>query len=416
MRRIYCRICESSRLLPVLDLGATALANRFLNPGQVAEDEPKFPLRVVLCQDCGLVQLDEDVAPQVLFEDYIYVSGTSDWVARHSERLARVLCRRYRVGGGDLVLEAGSNDGTTLRAFQWQGARVLGVEPAENLARLAREQHIATLAAFFDEPVAREIREQHGPAKLFLARHVLAHVGDLQGFVQGIKQVLHPEGVGVIEAADLAALNERLEFDTIYHEHRCYFSLAVLLRLFQRFRLNVIDVDRVPIHGGSLLLQVAHEEGPHDVSARVEALLRREEQHRLTSPKTWRRFARRVAEVREEINAFLELQSRRGLRVAGYGAAAKANTLLAYCDIRTDRLPYIADKSPHKQGLLSPGQHIPVVSPVRLLEDRPEVTLILAWNFADEIATQQAGYRRLGGRFAVPLPTPHFVGTEEVAA
>ncbi len=416
MRRFYCRICESSRLVPVLDLGATPLANRLLRPDETADGEPLFPLRMVLCLDCGLVQLDEDVPPDLLVADYLTAPGGSDWMAWHSERLARALCGRHRVRIGDLVLEAGSGDGATLLAFQWQGARVLGVEPVERLAQRARAQHVESLAAFFNEPVARAIREQYGPAKLFVARHVLARAEDLQGFVQGIKHVLAPEGVGVIEVPHVAALYERLEFDTIYHEHRCYFSLTVLMHLLARFRLTVIDVDRLPMQGGSLLVQAVHEEAPHPISPRVETLLRKEEEHLLASPGTWRRFAKRVAEVRDEIHAFLELQGRRGLRLAGYGAAERANTLLAYCDIGPDQLPYIADKNPNRQGRLTPGRHIPVVPLARLLEDRPDLTLILAWNFADEIAWQQAAYRRLGSRFALPLPTPHFVGTQEVAA
>jgi len=416
VQRSTCRICEARRPALVLDLGATALANRFLRPEQLGEPEPYYPLRLVLCPECGLVQLDEDVPPEVLFKDYLYVSGTSDAVARHSERLAAKLSRRYGLEAGDLVLEAGSNDGTLLRAFQKQDARVLGIEPAENLAQLARARRVHTVAEFFSERLAREIRAEHGTAKLFLARHVLAHVADLHDFVSGLRHVLDREGVAVIEVPHVADLLERLEFDTIYHEHRCYFSLEVLRRLFQRHGLALIDVERVALHGGSLLLQVAHANSSHAPGTRVAAMARYEERFRLDSPLTWQRFARRVADLRADIIGFMDEQHRRGVRLAGYGAAAKGNTLLAYCDIGRDRLPYIVDKSPHKQGLLTPGQHIPVESPVRLLRDCPDVTLVLAWNFADEIASQQMEYLARGGRFAVPIPLPQLVGMQEVAA
>jgi hypothetical protein len=411
MEVTHCRVCQSQRLDLVLDLGRTALANRFLRPDQLGEQEPTFPLRVELCGDCGLVQLDEEVPREILFKNYLYASGTSGLVQSHARWLADSLTQRYHLGSQDLIMEAASNDGTVLKEFRWQGLPVLGIEPAENIAAGAIERGIPTIVDFFDERLARTLREQYGPARLFLARHVLAHVGDLHGFVQGIKVVLADDGVALVEVPHVAELFRQLEFDTIYHEHLCYFSAAVLQTLFRQFGLSIIDVDRVPIHGGSLLVHVAHD-GPHAISPRVVEILSQEDNLQLDQIETWRSFARRVAHVKEELLRFLDGIRARGESLAGYGAAAKANTLLAYCGIGAERLSYIVDQSPLKQGLLTPGHHIPVYGPELLLERLPNVTLILAWNFAAEIFEQLAEYRRRGGRFAVPLPAPRFLGKE----
>jgi hypothetical protein len=238
---------------------------------------------------------------------------------------------------------------------------------------------------------------------------VLAHVSDLHGFGAGIKHVLAEDGIAVLEVPHVGAMVDGLAFDTIYHEHLCYFSLAVLRRLFDRFGLGLVDATLLPIHGGSLLVEVAHADGPYRFSRRISPFLEHEQRQELAAPATWRRFADRVVRLREELPAFLDRLLAGGLRLAGYGAPAKGNTLMCYCGIGPDRLPYVVDKSPFKQGLLTPGQHVPVHDPRRLLEDRPDVVLILAWNFADEIVAQQAEYRRRGGRFLVPVPRPRFL-------
>ena len=404
-----CRSCEGNNLDLFLDLGKTALANRFLRPDQLHDPEPFFPLRVALCCDCGLVQLDKEVAPDLLFKDYVYVSGTSAAIRRHARWLADYLTRKYRVGRQDLVVEVASNDGTVLKEFRWQDLRVLGVEPAANVAALAIDQGIATEVTFFDEQLARIIRSCHGPAQLLLARHVLAHVADLHGFVKGIKELLAPNGVAIFEVPHLAELYENLEFDTIYHEHLCYFSAEVLQTLFTRFDLTVIDIDRLPIHGGSLLVHVAHGGATHDTSPQVARVLKEEAGLNLRSLETWKAFARRVALFREELSQFLDDIAGQGKTLAGYGAPAKSTTLLSYCGIGPDRLPFIVDQNPWKQGLLTPGKKIPIYGPEMLLKSQPDVTLILAWNFAAEILHQQAEYREKGGRFAVPIPAPRFV-------
>jgi SAM-dependent methyltransferase len=416
MKVQQCRLCESKDLHLFLDLGKTALANRFLREadaasllGRLPEPEPFFPLRVVLCQDCGLVQLDEEVAREILFKNYIYVSGTSAVVRRHAQWLADYLIHKYGVRRQGLVVEAASNDGTLLKEFRWQGLRILGVEPAANVAALAIDQGIPTLMKFFDQELARTIRDTYGPAQLFIARHVLAHVTDLHGFVRGIKEILAPDGVALIEVPHLAELYENLEFDTIYHEHLCYFSLEVLHTLFQRSELTVIDVDRLPIHGGSILVHVGHAAVTREASPRLPMILKEEADLRLRNLETWQAFAHRVGRLKEEMLDFLDDMIRQGKSLAAYGAPAKGNTLLSYCGIGPDRLPFIVDQSPWKQGLLTPGHHIPILAPEMLLRRQPDVTLILAWNFAAEVCQQQAEYRQRGGRFAVPIPGPCFL-------
>jgi novobiocin biosynthesis protein NovU/D-mycarose 3-C-methyltransferase len=403
-----CRICESPSLHPVLDLGRTALANRFLRPDRLGEPEPTYPLRLVRCGGCGLIQIDETVPRELLFSDYVYVSGTSDAVVRHAARLARRLTDRLGLRRGDLVLEAASNDGTVLRAFQPFGVRTLGIEPAANVAERARAGGVDTVCEFFDAGSARSLRESHGPARLVLARHVLAHAADLHGFVSGLREVIADDGVVAIEVPHLLPFHDRLEYDTVYHEHLCYFSVEVLQTLFARHGLELLDAEEVDLHGGSVLLTAQRKGGPRFRRGGVGRLLAREERAGLHHPATWETFARRARRsrdtLRDEIGGLLAT----GQSLAGYGAAAKGMTLLAFCGLGPGEIPFIADKSPLKQGLLTPGHHIPVCEPDRLRREPPDVLLVLAWNFAAEVAAQQADYLRRGGRLLLPVPQAHY--------
>lgn len=406
-----CRICSAENLEPILDFGETALANRFLRPEEIDVPEPFFPLRLMLCGTCGLVQLDVNVPRELLFKDYIYVSGTSDLVHKHARWLVSTLSRRYRLDPSDLIVEAASNDGTVLKAFRQQGFRVLGVEPAGNIAALARAAGIPTAEEFFDESVARQIRKTAGPAGFFLARHVLAHVTDLHGFAAGIRDVLGPHGIAAVECPHLAPMYRKLEFDQVYHEHLCYYSARALGTLFARHGLKIIDIDKVAIHGGSILVHLAHEKSPHQATSRVAAVFAEEDDLQLSRSTAWRRFAEQVESWREQMLLLLDHLRARGLSLAGYGAAAKGNSLLAYCGLTTREIPFLVDKSPHKQGLLTPGSHIPVLPVQELLSRQPDATLILAWNFAGEIVKQQAEYQRRGGRFIVPIPSPKLLAS-----
>jgi SAM-dependent methyltransferase len=404
----HCRVCGDPSLLPILDLGVTALANSFLRPDQASDPEPRFPLRLVLCQGCGLVQLDEKVPPELMFKHYLYVTGTSDLARSHAQFLASSLSARFGLSGRDRVFEAASNDGTVLRAFQQRGLPVLGIEPAENIAARAAEDGVPTRCAFFGTATADRLRAEVGPAKLILARHVLAHVDDQIDFARGLARVLTDDGVAVVECPWLAPFFEQLEYDTVYHEHHCYFSVAVLQELFRLVGLELIDVSEVAIHGGSVLVVAQRQGGPRPRAASVGQFLRREDDLGLRDPDRWAWFATQVEAQREALREELARLARAGQSLAGYGAPAKGMTLLAYCGIGPDQLPYIVDKSPYKQGLLTPGHHIPVLPAEELLRRRPDVTLLLSWNFAAEVVRQQEQYTRRGGRFLLPLPGPRY--------
>lgn len=407
MRVTQCRVCDSCDLDLFLDLGTTALANRFLRAEQLAEPEPCFPLRLVLCRQCGLVQIDEEVPPEVLFKNYIYFSGTSELVKVHAAELARHFSSTYGLKAGDLVLEAASNDGTVLRAFQLHACRTVGIEPAENIAAVASADGVETICDFFGPAAAERFHASHGQARLFLARHVLAHVADLRGFVAGMAAVLHPEGVAAVEVPHLLPFHDNLEYDTVYHEHLCYFSVRVLRYLLERFGLELIDVREAAIHGGSIVVTAQRHGGPWPVQASVARIIAREDEKKLATPSTWQRFARNVERNREELLTELARLHRRGSRLAGYGAPAKGMTLLSFCGIGPETIPYLVDRSPHKQGLFTPGGHIPIHESERLLSEQPDAVLLLAWNFAAEIARQQAEYLRRGGKFLLPIPRVH---------
>jgi hypothetical protein len=404
-----CRACRQDDLHPILDYGRTALANRFLRADQCGRPEPTVPLRLVLCKACGLVQIDETVPPKELFQNYVYVTGTSDQAVRHADRLAERIVERYQLGSRDLVVEAASNDGTVLKAFAARGVRTLGIEPALNIAMQADADGVPTMAVYFGDKTADYVRSTAGPASVFLARHVLAHVPDLHGFLRGARMVLAEDGVAMVECPHLLPFYENLEFDTVYHEHMCYFSATVLQTIGMACGLELIDVDEVDIHGGSIVVTFQPVGGPRFATPAVEEMLDRETAAGLTQPEPWDAFARLAAKARQQLVAELRRLKAQGKRVAGYGAAAKGMSLLAFLGIGPDLLPYIVDKNPLKQGLYTPGHHIPVFGPEKLLDDQPDVVLILAWNFAREIIAQQGEYAAAGGRFLLPLPEPKYV-------
>jgi SAM-dependent methyltransferase len=397
-----CRSCGSNHLDVVLDLGTSALADRLLTTEQLDQPEARYPLRLVFCHDCSLVQIDHTVPPTELFcNDYPYFSSVSDALQAHTIANVQELIARRGLRPGHRVIELASNDGYLLKHYLAAGISVLGIDPAEPPARAAQAIGVETLIDFFTVDLAARLAEQGLAADVLHANNVLAHVADTNGFVEGIARVLKPTGMAVLEFPYVRDLIDHCEFDTIYHQHLCYFSVTAVDKLFRRHGLFLNDVRRIPIHGGSLRLYVERAE---DVQPSVTSLIDEERQLGLTSVDYYRDFAARVEGLRQSLSALLKDLKARGKRIAGYGAPAKGCTLLNYFGIGTDVMPYTVDKNRFKQGRYMPGTHQPIFAPERLLEDRPDYALLLPWNFADEIIAQQADYLAKGGRFIVPIP------------
>lgn len=404
-----CRICGSSDLHFFLKFGPTPLANRFIKPGQEHETEPFYPLDVCLCKKCYLVQLGFVVPPEILFRDYIYFSSTSDTIRSHFASLAEEVLENY-ASKGDLIVEIASNDGVLLKNMLGRGVRPLGIEPATNIARVANEAGVETLNDFFNSQTARKILTGRGAARVILANNVFAHIPDLNDCVMGMELLLDRNGTLIIEFPHLYDLYKNLEFDTIYHEHLSYFSLKPLMYLFSKAGMEIFDAKKFPVHGGTLRIYVQKKGGMRKVnSAGLSQLLSEEEKLGLYSPEAYDKFAGDVKRLRAELVSLLSGLKEKGKRIAIYSAPAKGNTLLNYCKIGTGLVDYAVDKSPAKQGLLTPGMHIAVFGLEKLRTDRPDYLLILAWNFKDEIMAQQASFAAAGGHFIIPVPQPLIV-------
>ena len=407
--RTDCRACGEARLTRFLVLGPQPLANANLKAAADAAAEQRFPLDVYFCESCSLVQLADVIDPEVLFRNYIYVTGTSDTIAEHNKRYAKTVKDVLGLGAQDLVVEVASNDGSLLKCFRDEGVRTLGVEPATNIAAIARAAGIDTVNEFFDAPTGEKLRGERGAARAVIGNNVLAHVDDTQGFLRGARALIDGDGLVITEVPYAREMLERLEYDTVYHEHLCYFSVTSLLRLCESVGLVMVRADEVPVHGGSLRMYAGrkehyrtHGDGPLQMAADERAI-------GLTSLDRWRAFARDVESQRAALMSLLKELNASGKTVAGYGAPAKGNTLLNYCGISADLLPYTVDRSPLKQGTLTPGMHIPVLPAEVLVERQPDYVLILAWNFAEEVMRQQSEYRRRGGQFIIPIPMPKVV-------
>lgn len=412
--RTTCRSCDSANWKQVLSLGQTPLADRLLTEAMLQEDEPHFPLNIYFCPDCGLMQIAETVSPEKLFcEDYPYYSSFSPALLKHNRENALELIERQKLNKDSLVIELASNDGYMLKNFKEQGIPVLGIDPADGPAKVAQEAGIETLCTFFTVELARKLRDEGRQADVMVANNVLAHVPDTNGFVKGISILLKDDGVMSIEVPYARDLIDHCEFDTIYHEHLCYFSVTALNHLFNRHGLYINDIRHVPIHGGSLRVFVGHKPvtGPA-----AQKMLDDEKQAGVDQFGFYEHFAHRVEGVKHDLHKMLSDLKAEEKTIAAYGAAAKGATLINYINISPDLVDFVVDRNTYKHGKYMPGMHIPVHPCEKLLSEKPDYVLILAWNFAEEIMQQQEEYLKGGGSFIVPVPQPRIVRPEEILA
>ena len=403
MTTFHCRSCGKSHGRLVLDLGIQPLANKLLQTSDLSRPELKFPLRLFVCESCWLLQIVDIVPPVNLFSEYLYFSSVSEALLSHAKEAAERYLQRFRLNADSLVVEVASNDGYLLGNFVAAKVPCLGIEPASNIAKVAREKGIETLNDFFNSTTATALVQQGRKADLLLGNNVFAHVPDTNDFVRALGLLLKSTGSVVLEFPYACDLIEHSEFDTIYHEHVFYFTLTALIPLFARHSLEIYDVERLTIHGGSLRLFAGHR-NTHPVDPKIGETLDRERSLGVNSSSYYECFSWNVLRLRRALGDLLRRIKSENRSIAAYGASAKGSTLLNFYGLGKETLDFVVDRSPHKQGRLTPGSHLPILSPDALVEQKPDFALLLTWNFAEEILRQQQSYRSLGGKFIVPIP------------
>ncbi len=408
--RTTCRLCGSGDLELVIRLAPTPPANAFVAPADRGLPQRRFPLDVRFCTSCSHVQLGHVIDARTLFERYIYVSGTSPVFVDHFRRYAEDVLRRFEIPSDALVVDIGSNDGTLLRFFQAAGRRVLGIDPAIDIAKEASASGVETIPAFMSQDLAQAIRRERGPAAVVTANNVFAHIDDLASVTDAIAEMLAPDGLFVFEVSYLVDVYEKILFDTIYHEHLDYHTVKPLARFFASHGLELIDADRVDTHGGSLrgVAQLAGGRWPRRAS--VDDLIAEEARVGIDRAATLRAFGVRIEGLKRDLTKLLRTMRNSGERIAGFGAPAKATTLMHHFDLGPEVIEFIVDDSPRKQGLFTPGLHVPVLPVSALYDRRPQNVLVLAWNFADSIREKHQRFINEGGRMIVPLPRIELVG------
>ncbi len=409
MSEWHCRACRHASHTTILSLGDLPLANALVDEQFLHLPEPRFPLTLIRCDSCGLSQLEEEVPREALFRDYLYFSSCSETLVESARTLATRIIAARGLNQASLVLEVASNDGYLLQHYAAAGVRTLGIEPARNIAEVARGRGIPTLAEFFDLDLARQLHQDGCRPDVIHAHNVLAHVSDIGSVIEGFRTLMSPATELYVKVPYFRDLVDKLEFDTIYHEHNFYFTVGSLAQLFGAHGLHILDIDHIALHGGSLRLRIARVDSPYEPTPVVACLLEEERAAGVNTDAYYQQFASKVTKLGTQLRVVVDDCLSRGLTLAGYGAAAKATQLLNFYGLGPDCIRFVCDISPHKQGKYIPGVRIPILPPSALLEKKPDVVLLLAWNFADEILRQQSEFRRLGGRFLIPIPEPRLV-------
>lgn len=404
---MQCRFCKTELKHVFIDLINSPASNSYLNPEQLNEPETYYPLKVYICHNCFLVQVDEYQKSDALFNsEYAYFSSYSrTWLA-HAQKYTQDMIARFGFSASSKVIEIASNDGYLLQYFKEKNVPVLGIEPTANTAKVAMEKGIETVVEFFGTSLAKKLTTQNIQADLLLGNNVLAHVPDIKDFVAGMQVILKPTGVITMEFPHLMQLVDNNQFDTIYHEHFSYLSFYIVKQLFESVGLEMFDVEEIPTHGGSLRIYAKHKnDNSKEISPRVAALLAKEIKQGITDLNYYHNFQQKAFDIKLSLLSFLTEQKKAGKKVAAYGAAAKGNTLLNYCGVKNDLVDFVVDSNPHKQGKYLPASHIPVVNEEYLKQQKPDYVLILPWNLKDEIKDQLAYIRDWKGKFVVPIPS-----------
>lgn len=409
VRRTNCRVCKSTKLESVINLGSTPLANAFLTQDSLDKSESYYPLEVNFCNECSFVQLGHVVSPELLFSSYVYVSSTSSVFVKHFEDFSTYVIGKFDLNKADLVIDIGSNDGILLKPFKEKGYKVIGIEPAKKIAKYASDNGIKTFPEFINKNLSVKISKKYGKAKLVTATNVFAHIDDLDEVVKCVKEFIADDGVFMIEVAYLNDFIQKNYFDLIYHEHVSYWRVETFVRFFERLGMKVFDVEYVSVHGGSIRIFAANKNSKYKESKAVNEFIKKERSLNLNKSRTFLDYSKKIEENKILLLNLLHKTKKTGKKIAAYGAPAKGNTLLNYFGIGREYIDYIVDDSPWKQGLYSPGKKIPVRSSKELKIKRVDYLLILAWNFAESIMNNNTEFSKKGGRFIVPAPKPKII-------
>ncbi|EKD94514.1 MAG: hypothetical protein ACD_26C00034G0049 [uncultured bacterium] len=405
----FCRLCKGKNIIAVLDLGKTALANSFLKKNQLSSKELFFPLGLNFCPNCGQLQTSHVVNPELMFRNYVWVSSTSSVTRDHFIEYAKTAFTKLKMKKGDFVVEMGSNDGVLLKPFKELGAKVLGIDPARNVARRTTLGGIETLPYFFDSKIAKKVAKKYGKAKLISGNNVFAHIHDLDEIVNGVKFLLDKNGVFVIEFPYLMDFVEKNLFDLVYHEHLSYLAIAPLSLFFKKHGMEIFDILKTPVHGGSVRLFVQKIGDDYKIGKSVKKFIEFEKKKKLDVLQTYVDYSKSIEDNKKKLINILTDIKKDGKKIIAFGAPAKGNTLLTYFNITTNILDYIVDDSEYKHNLYTPGTHIPIYSPDRLKVDKPDYVFMLAWNFADDLMKRLKEFKKNGGKFIIPVPKPHII-------